>query len=105
MIPMPGQGFRTGLIIQFIATPYPLPKDVAAVLIKAGEAAIAARKSIERFKDEPSKRMQAEDRYNVATQNVLSIEQAIREQHGVVETRPGFLPFSEEMLWHSQLLA
>lgn len=92
MIPAPGSGFRTGLDIQFIAIPYPLPKAVANELIKAGERAISARKSVERFKDEHDKRMQAEDRYNVATQNVLMAEQAIRDQHGVVHTRPEFLP-------------
>ena len=95
MIPAPGQGFRTGLDIQFIAAPYPLPHAAAADLIKAGERAIAARKAVERFKDEHDKRMQAEDRYNVATSDILSIEQAIRGQHGVIYTRPGFLPYSE----------
>ncbi len=92
MIPAPGQGFRTGLDIQFIATPYPLPKTAADELIKYGDKAIAARKSIERYNDEPSKRLQAEDRYNVATSEIAILEQSIRGQFGVIYTRPEFLP-------------
>lgn len=95
MIPAPGQGFRTGLDIQFIATPYPLPKTAADELIKYGDKAIAARKSIERYKDEPSKRLQAEDRYNVATADIALLEQSIRGEIGVIYTRPGFLSNQE----------
>lgn len=95
MIPAPGQGFRTGLDIQFIANPYPLPPLAVADLIKAGEKAIAARKAIDLFKGDPIKQRQAEDRYNVATSDLLSVEQDIRGQHGVIHTRPGFVPFSE----------
>ena len=92
MIPAPGQGFNTGLDIQFIAIPYPLPEDMVADMIKAGNRAIAARKSIEHYKDEPSKRLQAEDRYNVATSEIAILEQSIRGQFGVIHTRPEFLP-------------
>ena len=95
MIPAPGQGFRTGLDIQFIATPYPLPKTAADELIKYGDKAIAARKSIERYKDEPSKRLQAEDRYNVATADIALIDQSIRAEIGVIHTRPSFLSHQE----------
>ena len=35
MITAPSQGFRTGLDIQFIATPYPLPKTAADELINS----------------------------------------------------------------------
>ena len=95
MIPAPGQGFRTGLDIQFIAIPFPLPKKMAAELVKAGERAIAMRQSVERYKDEPTKRHQAEDRYNVATADIALLEQSIRGEIGVIYTRPGFLPNQE----------
>lgn len=92
---IPGQGFRTGLDIQFIALPYPLPEKYVTELASAGERAIAARKAIERFKEEPTKRLQAEDRYNVATADIALLEQSIRGEIGVIYTRPGFLSNQE----------
>ena len=95
MIPAPGSGFRTGLDIQFIALLYPQPEKYAAELVSAGERAIAARKAIERFNEEPSKRLQAEDRYNVATADIALIDQSIRAEIGVIHTRPSFLSHQE----------
>lgn len=97
MIGAPGQGFRTGLYIQFVAIPYPLPDELSADLIKAGTAAVAARKSAELLKDsENAKRAKAEQKHMAAMADLESTEISIRHAAGVVHTRPRFLSATED---------
>ena len=92
MIPKPGQGFITGLDIQFVAVPYPLPEEFAAALTKAGAAACSARKAFELCKDgEASKLRGAEAKYKQAVVDLDTTTEFIRNAAGVVHTRPSFL--------------
>lgn len=84
MIPAPGQGFRTGLDIQFIAIPYPIPAHFIAPLAAASGRIASTKIDIERGVGHVSE-------YKAACDDLDALEATIREQAGVVHTRPEFL--------------
>lgn len=85
----PGQGFRTGLDIQFVAIPFPLSKEHSNALIEQSKAVREARLLAEQSN---ANKTAAIAKHEQAIGDLDLIIGAIQKVVGTVYTRPEFLP-------------
>lgn len=87
---LPGQGFKRGPLIAFMATPYPLPLHYVDQLKACAKNMRAARLVLEA---NPSSK-DAADAYKKEVSSLEAVDMALRNECGVTETRNEFLSLS-----------
>ena len=88
----PGQGFKRGNLISFMAIPFPVPQLFESLLKDAAKLARSTRLQLEAS---PANKALRES-YAEAITELERIENMIRAKVGIQETRQEFLTLSEK---------
>lgn len=86
----PGEGFKRGNLVSFMAIQHPLPEHAKVGLQRAAAQCREYRLKLEAS---PSSKVLRQD-YADAVRDLEVVENMLRSSHGVQETRPEFISFS-----------